>query len=334
MANWKIEKIKLPLKYKWKTADYEIDEKINFIVTITNGEQEGRGEISVNHKFGEDEELILSSFDKFINSSPPPNITSIEELIKFVDDQQLPNSLRFGIESAFVHYLSKISEISVNELFGIKTLNPVRSSYSLPLMDPAKVGTFIKDYNLNRFIALKVKINGSDDVDTIKEVMKNYSGNIRLDANESFADVETVIKFTESLGINCPIEFLEQPLSRDAHDQYLYLFENSEVDIFADESLTSQDVTAYYHERFHGINVKLMKAGSYLRALKQIKAAKEAGMKIMLGCMVETSLGISSALNIASGVDYYDLDGFLFLKNDPFGLVSEEKGKLFFSHLQ
>ena len=78
----------------------------------------------------------------------------------------------------------------------------------------------------------------------------------------------------------------------------------------------------------------MMKAGGYLRAIKQLRQAKSLGLKTMLGCMVETSLGISSALNIAGGVDYFDLDGCLLIKEDPYKLISEENGKIFYSYIQ
>ena len=67
--------------------------------------------------------------------------------------------------------------------------------------------------------------------------------------------------------------------------------------------------------------------------MKQIRDARELGIKTMLGCMIESTLGISSALNLAFGVDYFDLDSFLFLEKDPFGLVTEEKGRLFYSFM-
>ena len=334
MGQWKIREIDLQLKYPWKTADYTVTNKKNFIISIRNGENIGEGEVALNHKFGETPDLIYTSFEKFTAARTPPEVTSIEELINFVDELELPSSLRFGIESAFVHYLASISEKQVSKLLGIKEINSIKTSYSLPILPIEEITSFINDHNLHRFKALKLKITPASGLETIREVRKNFSGNLRLDANESFSDSKQVLDFLEAAGDDCPIEFFEQPLSRTSHDEYLSLCENSPVDIMADESITSQDVSTYYSERFHAINVKLMKAGGYLRALKQLKNARELGMKVMLGCMVESSLGISSAMKIAHNFDYFDLDGFMFLKNDPFNLVSEENGRLFFSHLQ
>ena len=104
--------------------------------------------------------------------------------------------------------------------------------------------------------------------------------------------------------------------------------------IFADESVQDGRIIDDFQLGFHGINVKLSKAGGYYKAQRQLKEARELGLKTMLGCMVESSLGISCAMNIAHGVDYFDLDGFLLLKEDPMKLVYEEMGKLYFSHQQ
>ena len=96
----------------------------------------------------------------------------------------------------------------------------------------------------------------------------------------------------------------------------------------ADESITTGEVTSYYKERFDGINIKLMKSGGYFTAIKQIRQAKRLGLEIMIGCMIESSLGISSAMNLAYGLDYFDLDGMLIIQKDPFDLVHENNGML------
>ena len=81
---------------------------------------------------------------------------------------------------------------------------------------------------------------------------------------------------------------------------------------------------------FDGVNIKIMKSGGLLCAVSQMQTARDLGLKVMLGCMVESSLGISYALALSSLGDYFDLDGFLFLKEDPFSLVEEKGGELFF----
>lgn len=333
MLNWSIEEYNLPLKAKWAISRSAKREMQTFIVKVNDGDFEGMGEVSFSAHYGETRELIIKSFDHF-KSNINPLINSVEDLIVFLRSEEYPTSFRFGVESAFIQYLSLLSETPVHELLNTREVKSINTSFSVPIMEVGKVKEFIEHHNLNRFKSLKVKVDADNGYDLIKEVEKNFGGNIRIDANEDFPDADFTMGFVERLGASCPIEFLEQPMKASDHEGYKYLKDLSEVDIMADESLIDGDVTEFHAERFHAINVKLMKAGSYLTALKQLRLAKEFGMKTMIGCMIETSLGISSALNIAHGVDYYDLDGSLFLEKDPFGLIEEEKGRIILSHLQ
>lgn len=333
MLKWSIEELQLPLKFMWKITRGSKDFGHIFIVRVQDESFCGEGEISFNIRYGETSDGILKSFERFQNDFPG-SISSVEELIHFLAEGEYPSSFRFGIESAFVHYLALLVDRPVNELLGVPAINSVKTSFSIPIMEPGEIGDFIAEHNLTRFRSLKVKIGKDDGLDLIKEVQKNYVGNLRVDANEAWTDPDEVISFIGALGDNCPIEFLEQPLRANCHDEYLFLKDQAAVDIMADESILSGEVTDYHRDRFHAINIKLMKSGGYMKAIKQLRDAKEMGLKTMIGCMVETSIGISSAMNIAHGVDYYDLDGALLLEKDPFNMITEENGKLFFSHLQ
>src|SRR5438552_5603192 len=104
-------------------------------------------------------------------------------------------------------------------------------------------------------------------------------------------------------------------------DESLYLKKYSPFTLFADESITTEADFSLLRKMFDGINMKLMKAGGYLNGIRLLKEAKKAGMKTMIGCMVETTLGISSGMNLCSLADYTDLDSFLLLKNEPFDLI-------------
>ena len=334
MMSWKLVELDLPLNVRWKTARYSATSKKNFIVEIRNVSLFAQGEASLVLQNGESEELIRKSFDYFMEQVPA-SLTTLEGLLEFMGPLELPSSLRFAIESAFVHYLAALSGRSVHELLGINMVNSVKTSFSIPIMPVGQIKNVIEQNNLHRFLCLKIKVAEVEHaIETVREVTKNYRGNIRIDANEAWTNPDEVIRFIDDLGVNCPIEFLEQPLKVDCHDEYLYLKKHISVNVMADESVNINDITRYHQERFHGVNIKLMKAGGYMKALMQLRAARELRLLTMLGCMIETSLGISSALNIAYGVDYFDLDGFLLIENEPYKLITEENGRLFYSHLQ
>ena len=124
------------------------------------------------------------------------------------------------------------------------------------------------------------------------------------------------------------IQFVEQPMPASMKDEYIYLRKKSPIEIIADESVETVADFNELSKMFHGINVKLMKASGYGNAIDLLKSAKSYKMKTMIGCMIESSLAIYSALNITSLVDYIDLDGSLLVANEPFGLITESDGLL------
>ncbi|MBT3583616.1 MAG: hypothetical protein HN509_01810 [Halobacteriovoraceae bacterium] len=333
MLRWKIEPIKLPLKFNWKIARNEAEQKTNFLITVEDHEFIGRGEVAYNIRYGESDTSTLEAFERFVSSSPDA-IHSISALMDAFSELDLPNSLRFGIESAFIEYLGAITEEPIHKILGVNRVQTVATSFSVPIMPIGELQAFISDHKLCRFHSLKVKLGSEDSIERITELRKYFEGSLRLDANEAYSDPDQVLKLIEFLNSKGPIDFIEQPLKANLYSESQYLKENSSIAIFADESLTDGDITEHFCDAFDGVNIKLMKAGSYFKALKQIRNAKEQGLKTLLGCMVETSLGISSALHCAYGVDFFDLDGFLLIKEDPFALTSEENGKVFYSHLQ
>ncbi len=334
---WNIKGLELSLKFDWVTARNTSHSKTNFIIQMGKNEFVGLGEVAPNIRYGENAELIKKQFEYFLeilsqNEMRSKDLVSFEALANILDEVEVCSSLRFGIEQAFLHYLSELSETSPQKLLGHKEVSSVYTSFSIPLIPIGQIKDFIDKHKLSRFPALKIKINNEESLKRVQEVRKNYKGKLRLDANESFTDFDQLVNFTKEVD-PLQIEFLEQPFPADFHQQYFELQGLSPVLIFADESLTNQDISDYFPARFDGVVVKLMKAGSFFKASKQLREAKAKGMYTMLGCMVETSIGISGAMYLADQVDFFDLDGHLLLSKDPYGKVTEEKGRLFFSHL-
>jgi glutamate racemase len=330
MLKWSIRELELELKFPWALSRGVSEKKTNLIIKVGKDDLFGEGEIAFNDRYDESKEDILKGFNKFIEVGGA--VESLESLINIIMGIEIPASLRFGIESAFVHYLSALSGKAVHQLLGVNRVNSVETSFSIPIMPIGQFEGFISEHNLGRFSSIKIKVNDENCVDAVTELRRIYEGKIRIDANEAWKDPEQVLKAAETM-LSHSVDFIEQPMPAWCHDEYLYLKKNISIALFADESLTFQDVNDYYKERFDGVNIKLMKSGGYMKALQQIKRARDIGLKTMMGCMIETSLGISSAINVAFAMDYYDLDGCLLIKDDPYNLIIEEKGRLLYSHL-
>lgn len=319
MLQWKLTTHQLDLKFTWTISRGSSQSKTIYVISVTDGQQTGLGEVAGITTQKDKAQELIDTFERFQQL----NLQRIEEL----NEINLPSHLRFGIESAWIHLLAKKQNIKVEEYLKRKPIDKITTSFSLPILPLDEIKTFFNKYDLKRFKVLKLKVGHSDQAESCHELHRLFQGPIRVDANEAFQNAEDVLSFSKKIN-NLPIEFLEQPMSSDKKDEYIKLKALSSLPIFADESLQNQDIPTSFAQMFDGINIKLMKAGGYLQAIQQIEQAKKMNLKIMLGCMVETSLGISSALHLADGVDYFDLDGFLFFKDDPFNLVNEDKGSL------
>jgi L-alanine-DL-glutamate epimerase-like enolase superfamily enzyme len=328
VKTWSIEEKKLDLIYNWKISRNETMQKTNFFIFFGEKTCQGIGEVAPNVRYGESPDLIREQFGNFVKVVPAL-INKPEELQNVLKSLSICNSLKFGIESCFIHYLCRKSNKTVNEYLGLPEPSAIYTSYTLPIMEPSLIGGFLEKYDLTRFKGLKIKINNLDGIDMIKEVSRHTSLPLRIDANEGWKDVEKLIRDMEALK-KYNIEFLEQPLPADFTEEYIYLKKNSQFELMADESITNEGNFDILARQFHGVNMKLMKAGGYLNGLNILNQARNHGLKTMIGCMIETSLGISSAMNICYNINYIDLDGFFIIKNEPFKLATEKNGRLYF----
>ena len=325
MITWSLGEITLPLRFTWKISRNSSTEKKNFFVGASENEHKGVGEVAPNIRYGETEEIIRNQFSLFLERVEP-NISSLAELTILLDSLNLVHSLRFGIESAFVHLVCEKETITPANYFNLILPESVSTSFSIPIIEIGQIKEFIQP--LKHFKSLKIKVNSENALDMVSEVVKNTDQKIRIDGNEAWTDVEELIIFIENVS-KFNVEFIEQPMPSNLVSEYQLLKRYSPFDLIADESIEDDANFDLIKTQFHGINMKLMKAGGYKNGIRLLAEARKHNLKTMIGCMVETSLGIYSAYNLAHQVDYLDLDGFLIIKDDPFGLLYEEDGLLY-----
>jgi L-alanine-DL-glutamate epimerase-like enolase superfamily enzyme len=157
---------------------------------------------------------------------------------------------------------------------------------------------------------------------------------VRVDANEGWKTKEDALRMLEWLAATDKlIQFVEQPMPRDASVKDLkWLKERSPLALFADEACHTVKDIPRCAEGFHGVNVKLVKTGGVSMAHETLQAARAAGLKTMIGCMIETSVLVTAAAHLAELADYLDIDGNLLITNDPFAGVTAKKGVLSFAN--
>ena len=333
MLVWSLQKLELPLRFDCKTPMAEGEAaRINFIVRIEDAKHWGEGEVAFPSLANQKTENLIEDYFDHFKQKWVPSVDGIAVLTGLLNDIGVPECLRFGIESAYIHYLANANNQSVHQILSLNQMKIVPTSFSIPVMGPEKLKEFYTANRLDRFKSLKVNIYNEDGIALVKEVVKLHGPRIRIDANASFQDIGQVLEMIEQVKSD-NIEFLEQPLPVGAYEESKMLKKKSPVPIIADESITNGNVTKELGFQFDGVNIKLMKAGGYIKALNQMRMAKSLNMKVLLGSMIETGLGISSAVNIASKADYFDLDGFLTLGNNPYPLVEEENGNIFYSSI-
>lgn len=220
---------------------------------------------------------------------------------------------KLGLDSALHDIAGKALGMPVWQLIGTSATLPP-TDYSLGIDEPAVVAERARA--VSHFPALKIKVGGAADIETLEAVRAVFDGPLRVDANTGWQPEQALALMPELERLG--VELVEQPFPARQISQLRWLQERSSLPILADESAVFEEDLVLLEGAVAGVVVKLAKCGGIGPALRMIRRARELGLKVMLGCMVESSLGISAAATVASEVDWLDLDGNLLLADDPF----------------
>ena len=177
----------------------------------------------------------------------------------------------------------------------------------------------------------KIKLGTKEDIAIVTELRKHTNAIFRIDANCSWGVEETINNAVQLKKLG--VEFLEQPLKADNWDGHKEVFKHSVLPIIADESCIIEEDVTKCHNHFHGVNVKLVKCGGLTPGRRMIQEAKKLGLKTMVGCMTESTVGISAIAQLLPQLDYVDMDGGLLLAEDIATGVTIDFGKISYSEL-
>ncbi len=176
----------------------------------------------------------------------------------------------------------------------------------------------------------KIKLGTKDDLKIVRELRKHTDAIFRVDANCGWSVDETIANAKELKELD--VEFIEQPLKADDWEGHKRVFSKSVLPIIADESCQVEQDVLKCHDHFHGINVKLVKCGGLTSAKRMLEKAKKLKMKTMVGCMTESTIGISAIAHLLPLLDYVDMDGALLLTNDIANGVTIDNGVIKYSN--
>jgi L-alanine-DL-glutamate epimerase-like enolase superfamily enzyme len=219
---------------------------------------------------------------------------------------------RAAVDAALYDLQGKLTGRPVYQLLGVRPAGPP-TSWTIWLGDPDDMARRTEKIANRGFKRLKLKLGGFDglDVERVKAVRSVTDLPLMCDANEAWT-------LDEALDVipQLDVEYCEQPLKAGDPDGPT-LKERSPVPIYVDEDCHTLADVAACAERAHGINIKLAKSGGIREGVRMANAARALGLGVMLGCMVESGLGIAAGAHIASLMDHVDLDGNLLLAEDP-----------------
>lgn len=207
-------------------------------------------------------------------------------------------------------------------------LDPARApatSFTIGIAEPAVMAERAAQAAAAGFGVLKVKLGTDDDVAIVRAIRERYAGPLRVDPNAAW-DVERALRTIERLAAY-DVEFVEQPLPPDDLAGLAAVARRSPLPIVVDESVKRAADVPKVAGAAHGVNVKLQKCGGVAPARDLIATARAHGLKVMLGCRVESSVSIAAAAHLAPLVDWVDLDGNLLVADDPFVAVEVRAGR-------
>jgi L-alanine-DL-glutamate epimerase-like enolase superfamily enzyme len=317
---------RLYLQHTWTISRNSSDYKDNVFVTITKDGVTGYGEAAPNVRYGEDHIMTterINAVRPLFDQYDLWQFTELKDAIfKAISDQ---NCARCALDIAIMDWIGKSLNIPLYKYFGLDKNKTAVTSYSIGIDTPEVIKQKIRE--AEPYPILKIKVGRDNDEEIMDAVRSVTDKVVRVDANEGWKTKELAlqkIKWLKTMGV----EFVEQPMPAEMVEDTRWLRERVDMPLVADEAVKTAADIPKLAVAYDGINIKLMKAGGIQEAMRMIQLAKALNLKIMLGCMIESSIAIAAAAHLTPLVDWADLDGNLLLREDPFSGLKVEQGKI------
>ncbi len=327
MLNLEYQKFSIPLKDPFTISRYTVENQQTFIVSISGNNYTGYGEATVNPYYGstwDELEKSIAKVKDLVRNASELHPSELWELLKKPLDENY--FALCAIDCAFWDWYAQKKGKPTRDFWTDQHFNTPLTNFTIGI-DSIEV---MKEKIKNKpWPIYKVKLGTSKDMAIIQALRKITGSVFRVDANCAWTAEETIRNaiFLEKLGV----EFIEQPLEVSCWKEMKRVKEQSILPLIADESCQRENDVERCIDFFDGVNIKLMKCGGITPALRMIKKAKQNGLKVMIGCMTESSIGISSLCQLAPLVDYLDADGAMLFKEDIANGVTFDNGKMIFS---
>ncbi|TWU24513.1 dipeptide epimerase [Bythopirellula polymerisocia] len=314
----------LPLQHTFTISRESTNIQPTLIVELSDGKHQGYGEATTNTYYGmslakmkEGLERVRPTLERTETLDPPALWHEVAPQL-----QDCPFAL-CALDQAAYDLWGKQQGKPVHQLWGLDIKNAPLSNYTIGI-DNIDV-MLAKLEEMPGWPIYKIKLGTAHDLEIVRELRKATDAVFRVDANCGWNADEAIRNSHELKSLN--VEFIEQPLPADDWGGYRKVFKESALPIVADESCITEADVSRCHNHFHGINIKLVKCGGLTPARRMIDEARNLGMKVMVGCMTESSVGISAIAQLLPLLDYVDMDGAVLLAQDIATGVVVDKGK-------
>jgi L-alanine-DL-glutamate epimerase-like enolase superfamily enzyme len=319
----RFEPITLELRTPFRIAHGTSVVRNNVLVRLDDGQCEGLGEGAPVRQHHESQASVLEYLASL--SALPEDPFLLEEILAGLPAGS--QAAKAAVDIALHDLIGRKLGVPLYRLFGLDPARAPQTSLTIGLGTVDEVRAKVHDA-AQEFSILKLKLDRDEDecLALVRAARAATDARLVADANCAWT-VEQTLRLIPALA-DLGVEWIEQPLPEEDLDGLRRIHVASSLPIFADEPVrTSHDVARLAH-CVDGVNIKLMKAGGLREALRMIAVARAHNLQVMLGCMVETSVGITAAAHLAPLVDWADLDGNLLVTNDPFAGVRVEQGRL------
>lgn len=324
-----LKKYTLALKHTFSISRESHDFQDTLIVSLTLNGQTGYGEATSNSYYKITAESMIKEIEGVRNEIESFDFSIPEDLHQLLAQKGLSNFAICALDLAAHDLYGKLLGKPLYEIWRTKMDHYPTTNYTIGISD---IDTMVSKMKERPWPIYKIKLGTDNDVNIVKELRKHTDAIFRIDANCAWTAKETIANAPQLKDLG--VEFLEQPLKASDWEGMEKVIHQCALPVIADESCIIESDVEKCGLHFNGINIKLTKCGGLTPALRMIKMAKSIGLKAMVGCMTESSVGISAIAQLLPQLDYVDMDGAILLKEDiATGIYINDDGSLVFPKL-
>lgn len=316
----------LKLKHTFTISRESIDIQPSLIVELKSGELSGYGEATSNPYYKTTIPMMIADLEKIrsiIENTNNENPTDFwNKIYPYLKENMFALC---ALDMAYTDLYARKKGKKLYDLWGYDIDKNPLTDYTIGIASIDKMVSKMKELPWPIY---KIKLGTQEDIAIVKELRKHTDAIFRIDANCGWGVDETIKNAIELKKLG--VEFLEQPLQADDWGGHAEVFQKSALPIIADESCIIEEDVAKCFNHFHGVNVKLVKCGGLTPGRRMLQQAQKLGLKTMVGCMTESSVGISAIAHLLPLLDYVDMDGAILLSEDIATGITLDYGKIIY----